>query len=332
MNGPKASHSRSFSPLSAPAAALPAGKSSSKSAVAVAVIAHVLIVGLLSVQWTAGKRTFENPPMEVDLVAETAPTSTAPVITEEAPATRLGDEDERAIEAPEPTPTPPEPTPVPPTPRPTPPQPKPTPPRKAPVEAPAPKQVPKPTPRTSPPAATKAPAKPAPATKAAPAPASKSAAPKQASPTPKATPKQPATGARPTGRLDGIVDGLAKGPSRSTQTKGAPAAATAAEVKRSIDVAIDGSILPFWRRNVPSGVDIDKLRVVLRISLSKDGRVNNITQLGALTGQTDSNAPQQALFVERAMRSIRQAAPFDLPEEHYDQWKVWDVTFRAKGM
>jgi hypothetical protein len=132
--------------------------------------------------------------------------------------------------------------------------------------------------------------------------------------------------------LDGIVDGLAKAPSKSTQTKGAPASATAAEVKRSIDVAIDGAILPFWRRNVPSGVDVDQLRVVLRINLSKDGRVINITQRGELQGQTDSNAPQQALFIERAMRSIRQAAPFDLPEEHYDQWKVWDVTFRAKGL
>lgn len=315
MIGPKSSQGSKLSTAGAfaPAATMSAPRRVKGSAVAAAVIAHVLIVGLLSVQWTPGKRSFENPPMEVDLVAETAPTSTAPVITDDAPATRLGDEDERAIEAPAP-----EPTPIIPTPAPQ---------RKAPVAAPTPKAVPRPTPRTPPPAATKAPTRPAPAPKAAP-----KATPKQAAPTPKAPPKSSDTAARPTGRLDGIVDGLAKGPSRSTQTKGAPAAATAAEVKRSIDVAIDGAILPFWRRNVPSGIDIDKLRVVLRINLSRDGRVTNITQLGALTGQTDSNAPQQALFVERAMRSIRQAAPFDLPEEHYDQWRVWDVTFRAKGM
>lgn len=327
MIGLKASPPRSLSPVTAPAAALAPAKSVSKSAVAVAVIAHVLIIGLLSVQWTAGKRTFENPPMEVDLVAETAPTSTAPVITPDAPATRLGDESERSIAAPEPTPAPPVPTP--PVARPTPPQPAPTPPRRAAVERPAPKAVPKATPRPTPPAATKAPARPA--QKAAPAPAPKAAS-KQSTPAPKATPKQSATGSRPTGRLDGIVDGLAKGPSNSTQTRGAPAAATAAEVRRSIDVAIDGAILPFWRRNVPSGVDIDQLRVVLRINLTKDGRVGSITQVGELTGKTDSNTPQQALFVERAMRSIRQAAPFDLPEEYYDQWKVWEVTFRAKGM
>ena len=154
----------------------------------------------------------------------------------------------------------------------------------------------------------------------------------QPKPAPKAAPPPKKTPTRPTGRLDGIAEGLSRAPSKSTQTKGAPAAATAAEVKRSIDVAIDGKILPFWRRNVPSGVDIDQLRVVLRIQLGRDGRITNIVQVGELTGKTDSNAPQQKLFVERAERSIRQASPFDLPDEYYDQWKVWDVTFRAKGM
>jgi periplasmic protein TonB len=262
---------------------------------AVAVAAHVLIIGLLSVQWTAGDRRFDNPPMEVDLIAETAPQSSAPVITETPPAARLGDEYSEDIQAPEPVPTPPVPEPIV---RPTP--------------APAPKQVARPVvePKKTPPAA-------------------KKAAPKA---TPKAVAPPKKTQTRPTGRLDGIVDGLSKAPTKSTQTKGAPAATTAAEVKRSIDVAIDGKILPYWRRNVPSGIDIDQLRVVLRIQLSRDGRVTSVSQVGELSGKTDSNAPQQKLFVERAERSIRQASPFDLPDEYYDQWKVWDVTFRAKGM
>lgn len=275
--------------------AITAAQGAEKRGVAIAAVAHVVLIGLLSIQWTAGERRFDNPPMEVDLVAETAPTSTAPVITEEVPATRLGEEDGTTITAPEPVPVPPVPEPIV---RPTP--------------APAPKQVKQPVPVP--------PKKTPPAKKAEP-----KAAPKTAPPATKAP-------SRPTGRLDGIVDGLSPAPTKSTQTKGAPAAATAAEVKRSIDVAIDGKILPFWRRNVPSGVDIDQLRVVLRIQLSRDGRVTNVTQVGELTGKTDSNTPQQALFVERAIRSIRQASPFDLPDEHYDQWKVWDVTFRAKGM
>lgn len=53
--------------------------------IAVAVAAHVVIIVLLSVQWTAGQRRFDNPPMEVDLIAETAPQSTAPVISANPP-------------------------------------------------------------------------------------------------------------------------------------------------------------------------------------------------------------------------------------------------------
>ena len=63
--------------------------------IAIAVAAHVLIIGLLSVQWTAGDRRFDNPPMEVDLIAESAVQSTAPIITE-APALASAS----AIEAP----------------------------------------------------------------------------------------------------------------------------------------------------------------------------------------------------------------------------------------
>lgn len=298
-----------------------------KAGIAIAALLHVLLIGLLSVQWTAGERRFDNPPMEVDLVAETAPQSTAPVISETPPAARLGDELADDIAAPpEPVPAPPQPEPVV-QPKPAPaPVPKPAA-KPEPKPEPAPKPTPKPTPKATPKPAPKAEPKPAPTPpkKAAPA------APKAAAPTPKAATAAKPT-SRPTGRLDGIVDGLSKTQPKAPASKGAPAAATAAEVKRSIDVAIDGKILPYWRRNVPSGVDIDQLRVVLRIQLSRDGRVMSVAQVGELTGKTDSNAPQQKLFVERAERSIRQAAPFDLPDEYYDQWKVWDVTFRAKGI
>ena len=53
---------------------------SGMTVLAVAVLLHVVVIGLLSVQWTRGDRRFDNPPMEVDLVAETAPQSTAPVL------------------------------------------------------------------------------------------------------------------------------------------------------------------------------------------------------------------------------------------------------------
>ncbi len=71
-------------------AATTAPRGINNNCVAIAVALHVLVIGLLSIQWTAGDRRFDNPPMEVDLIAETAATSTAPVISETPPAARLG--------------------------------------------------------------------------------------------------------------------------------------------------------------------------------------------------------------------------------------------------
>src|SRR3990167_7524835 len=93
-------------------AATPAVRGNERRGIAIAVAAHVLIIGLLSLQWTPGDRRFDNPPMEVDLIAETAVQSTAPVISETPPAARLGEEDEVDVAAPAPMPAPPVPEPV----------------------------------------------------------------------------------------------------------------------------------------------------------------------------------------------------------------------------
>lgn len=262
--------------------------------IAIAVAAHVIIIGLLSVQWTAGDRRFDNPPMEVDLIAETAVQSTAPVISETPPAARLGEEDMTDIAAPEPVPAPPLPEPV-----------------VRPNPAPTPKQVvrPKQVAKKTPPAAQKAQPK-----------------------GPKATPKKQ-TSVRPTGRLDGIDLGQSKTPTKSTQTKGALASAVSAETRRAFSAAVDGEIRPYWQRNANaiSGVELDQLRLRLDIHLNRDGSIADIRQNGSMTGRTESNAPQQKRFVELAVRSIRQAAPFNLPPDQYDGWKVITQPFRMEN-
>lgn len=269
-------------------AAHTAPRENGKTGMAIAVALHVVVIGLLSVQWTAGHRRFDNPPMEVDLVAETAAQSSAPVITETPPATRLGDEYAEDIAAHEPVPTPPIPDPVV---RPTP--------------APAPKQVARPvaTPKPAPPAAQKA--------------------------TPKATPKAttpPKRATRPTGRLDGIVDGLAKAPTKSTQARGAPAATTSAEVRRSIDVSIKAKVGPRWNGCRVSGVDVDQLKTVVKFRLTQSGALAGFTSV-ATTGQNDSNRFQVQRHQECAKRAIELAAPFDLPEENYSFWQNYTLDF-----
>lgn len=255
---------------------------------AIAVAAHVLIIGLLSVQWTAGERRFDNPPMEVDLIAETAVQSTAPVISKNPPAARLGEEDMTDIVAPEPTPAPPLPEPIV---RPTP--------------APTPKQVarPKAQPKQTPPAAAKA--------------------------QPKAAPKAPLAKnrpARPTGRLDGIAEGLSKSQPKAPASKGAPAAATAAEVKRSIDVSIKAKVGPRWDRCNVSGVDVEQLKTIVKFRLTQTGALAGFSSV-TTTGQNDSNKFQVSRHQECAKRAIEVAAPFDLPEENYSYWQNYTLDF-----
>ena len=255
---------------------------------AIAVVAHVLIIGLLSLQWTPGDRRFDNPPMEVDLIAETAVQSTAPVISKTPPAARLGEEEEVDIAAPEPMPAPPLPEPVV---RPTP--------------APTPKQVarPKAAPPKQPPAAQKAQPKAAP-----------KAPPAKDRPT------------RPTGRLDGIAEGLSRSQPKSPASKGAPAAATAAEVRRSIDVSIKAKVGPRWNGCRISGVDVDQLKTVVKFKLTQSGALAGFTSVNT-TGENDSNKFQVQRHQECAKRAVELAAPFDLPEENYSFWQNYTLDF-----
>lgn len=259
-----------------------------KNSVAVAVALHVVVIALLSVQWTAGDRRFDNPPMEVDLIAETAATSTAPEISELPPAARLGEEYSDEIYTPDPLPTPPVPEPI-----------------AQPEPAPAPKQVTRPTP--------------APPKKKQPA--TEKPTPK---PTPKATPKKSA--ARPTGRLDGIAEGLSKSQPKQASSRGAPAAATAAEVRRSIDVSIKAAVRPRWDSCRVSGVDVDQLKTVVKFRLSRSGGLAGFTSV-TTTGENASNKFQVQRHQECAKRAVELAAPFDLPEDEYDFWQNYTLDF-----
>ena len=282
---------------------------SETGALAIAVVAHIALIGALSLTW----RGVDVPPpperMEVDLIAESAPTSTAPVLSPTPPAPALGTPDEPAVmpEPPLPDPTPPEPVPPEPVvrarPEPVPPKAV-TPPAPKPVAKAMPKPPPKPVAKTPPrTAAPKAPAKP---------PATKAPAPKTATP-------------RPTGRLDGIIGGLGRD-AAPTATKGAPAAATAAEVKKSIDVSIKGAVRSPWNRCQVTGLDVDQLSTEVRFRLTRSGALDAITGVRT-TGQTDTNRTQVARHQECARRAIELAAPFDLPVENYSVWRDYVLDF-----
>lgn len=171
------------------------------------------------------------------------------------------------------------------------------------------------------------PVAPAPAPKPAPAPAPK---PAERKPPPAAKPatKSKAAPARESPRgsrlgpdfLKGITDTASASRSQEVAAAIGPAqtAALAAELLRQLR--------PHWRS--PSGADVEQLRVVVVARLNRDGTLAGEPRAEAVSGVTASNRPQARLFAERAVAAVKLAAPYDLPAEFYDAWKVIRPRFK----
>lgn len=286
------------------------------TAIGVAVIGHAVLFGLLSVGFlaTPNPLKLEPTPIEISLTDEVGLKSEAPQIQKEAPAERLAEEP-GPVEPDTPLPAPqPDPQPVA-RPEPTPPKPAP-----APEPRPQPKPVPKAQPQPKPPAP-----------KAQP---KQQAQPKAAPAQPKAQPKtasqsksqSPATNrvARPTGRLTGIVDGLTDQPSKGKATT-PPASAIGAAVKSALAAEVIRQLRPHWKS--PTGADVELLRTQVEIRLNRDGTLAAPPRIVGQTGVTATNRPQADLHKERAVAAAKLAAPFKLPPEYYEAWKLITPTF-----
>lgn len=185
-----------------------------------------------------------------------------------------------------------------------------------PIEAPSPAPVPAPLPKAAP-----APPKPAPS----PAPVPKSAPKAAAKPAPPARPKlaldlsRPQTQAPPRGSRLGndFLKGVSDRPTASTSQ--APRAAAGPAVEASLAREVLRQLKPHWR--APTGADAEALRTTLSIRLARDGTLVDVRVI-ATTGVTDSNRAQVRLHQEAATKAVRLAAPFVLPQELYDAWKV----------
>ncbi|MDG2534642.1 TonB C-terminal domain-containing protein [Sphingomonas sp. HITSZ_GF] len=152
-------------------------------------------------------------------------------------------------------------------------------------------------------------------------------APDAAKPAPKTPPKAAPAQApsrpsnrpvAPTGRLDGLLAGINDKPSPSKSVT-PPAATAGPEVKAALSAAIIRQIRPHWAP--PSGADSDKLRTKVTVRLNPDGSLASAPQV-TQTGITDSNRAQADLARDRAIRAVKLAAPFKLPSQYYDAWKV----------
>ena len=138
-----------------------------------------------------------------------------------------------------------------------------------------------------------------------------------AKPAPSLTQPRTLPGAKPTGRLNGLVNGLTD---RETVSRSAdpPAATLGPAVKASLAAEVRRQLKPHWK--APTGADAELLRTRLSIWLAPNGSVTKVEVIDT-TGQTASNRPQVKLHQEQAIRAVRLAAPFQLPAQYYEAWK-----------
>lgn len=173
--------------------------------------------------------------------------------------------------------------------------------------------VPAPQPRVAP--------QPRPQRTAAPTPTPTPRATQTQAPRPQPTRSQAATGSR-------LNDSFLEGVSDSTGTQGQAAEAISPQVTSSIRMAIDRQLKPHW--NPPSGLGVDQLVTVVSFKLNRDGSLNGAPRVVRTTGQNDNNRTQVSRHQEQAIRAVRLAAPFNLPERYYSVWQdiEWNLDNR----
>lgn len=292
----------------------------------VALLAHVILFGLLSTVWLARPRPAMRlaEPMEVQFSDKVAMQSSSPSREEAAPS--VAPEVAKPQEAPPPLPPTPAPTPAP-QPKPIPaPQPKPAPTKPAPKPEPAPN--PAPTPRKE------ASVKPTPAAKPTP----EKSPPKHERLSPDFLKDLPTAGegksaaakpAKATGSLLGkdFLKGLSDKPSPSKAS--APKAATLAPaVVAGLNAAIFRQIHPCYDLGSLSGTPAMSIVTVLHIRYDRDGTVDGSPQVVGQTGVTADNRSYREQMADISRRAVLRCSPVHLPPEMYDNgWHEIELSF-----
>lgn len=135
---------------------------------------------------------------------------------------------------------------------------------------------------------------------------------------------QPQPQPRPSERASGSRIGdnflAGSGDSATTNETRTPASQIGASTKASLVQAIAREIKPHWQP--PSGPEVEQITTFLRFRLNPDGSLAGRPTVVRQTGINDTNRAQANRHGEQAVRAVQLAAPFDLPEEYYEAWKV----------
>jgi len=166
---------------------------------------------------------------------------------------------------------------------------------------------------------------PRPAPKAPPQPAPKPVA-KIPAPPVKAPVKTPVKPAPPKPAAGGgsrlgadFLKGIAGGTTPGASAKAPPAQALGPQVRAALSGAITRQLKPHWI--APQGADADQLVTVLAWDLNADGSLAGSPRVVSQAGIDDANRAQAQRHAEQAIRAVRLAAPFDLPDDLYPAWR-----------
>lgn len=113
--------------------------------------------------------------------------------------------------------------------------------------------------------------------------------------------------------------------SRSDTRDGTLAASLGPAQKSALDAEIRRQLKPHWK--APTGADVELLRTVVTVRLSRDGSLSGSPEVVETQGITASNSAQVRLHQEQAIKAIRLAAPFRLPPDLYSGWNYLRLTF-----
>lgn len=192
-----------------------------------------------------------------------------------------------------------------------PPEPKPTP-RARPTPTPTASRRPTPTPTAS-----RRPT-PTPTASRRPTPTPTASASRRPTPTPTAT--RSGGGRVSAESMRGLTDG--------TGTQGTAGDRPSAVQQASILAAVLRQLRPHW--NPPSGLEAERLVTVVRFNLNQDGSLSGSPVPLGQRGVNDANRAQAARHQEQAIRAVRLAAPFDLPERFYSGWRTVEMEFNQE--
>ncbi|MBX7539626.1 energy transducer TonB [Qipengyuania sphaerica] len=140
---------------------------------------------------------------------------------------------------------------------------------------------------------------------------------------PKAQPTEKPKGSR---IGDNFLTG--SGGSTSTNETRTPASQIGSSAKASLFQAVGRQLRPHW--TPPSGPEVEQIVTKVRFRLNPDGTLNGRPSVVGQRGVNDTNRAQASRHGEQAVRAVQLAAPFDLPAEYYEAWKLITVDFDWK--